>query len=457
MPPTRLDQTFFAKLLGIALLLATVCNGAEFYLKRVGLIDKEAYSAYWAAHCTITAIGPHEIALPRCCAHSTTRAMPELNSSERRAIEQARTKYVYSVSGPSIALKLAKDALFLALFAGSAYLIAVGASTLPSARQALPVYLLSSYILIAFMVSLTYHGALVAGSGARSFMYLGIALVAHWVAPHLSLIAKYVAFMLVAEAVLIPFEIVNGIHLHGHIGLTSLAARTSGTLVLPNTLGAFAVSSLAFYYSFSSDRRWLWAIVVVALALVFASGSGTGIVCMGAFLFVLLLERESGTRQHAVVLICAAAGAALVLALPILSGRPIIFDSLYGRIYALYSAVSKSSLPEIILGSGLGVKTNLAAMLFGQLGPDAFGAGAQLDFRPSESTIAGLLLQIGLLGTVLFYGILIWAGLKDRAARMFYVIVAICSVTFKVNELFPLNFLLGLALARSMWNDYHNR
>lgn len=458
MSPPGSNQAFFAKLLGVALLLATVCNGAEFYLKRVGLIEKEAYGAYWAAHCeSLVAIGPGEIAQPRCCALATAGEWPNLLTPEHLMIESARTRYLYNTLGPGIALKIAKDGLFLALIAASAYLIAVGAAALPSARQAWPMYFISSYALIALVASLTYNGVLVAGAGARSFMYLGVALLGQWLAPHLPTIARCLAFLLVAEAALIPYEIMEGIHLHDHIGTIPLAARASGTLVLPNTMGAFAVSSLAFYYSFSSDPRWRWALVVVALALVFASGSGTGIVCMGAFIFVLLLERESGPRQRTVVLACAVAGAALVLALPTLSGRPVIFDSIFGRIYGLLGVVSKLSLPEIILGSGLGVKTNLAAILFGQLGPDAFGAGAQLDFRPSESTITGLLLQIGVMGTLLFYGILIWAGLKDRAARMFYFIVAICSLTLKVNELFPLNLLLGLALAHSMQNHRNTR
>ena len=33
---------------------------------------------------------------------------------------------------------------------------------------------------------------------------------------------------------------------------------------------------------------------------------------------------------------------------------------------------------------------------------------------------------------------------------MFYAIVALCSLTLQVTELFPVNFLLGVALAHSV-------
>ena len=52
--------------------------------------------------------------------------------------------------------------------------------------------------------------------------------------------------------------------------------------------------------------------------------------------------------------------------------------------------------------------------------------------------------------TLLFYGALVWAAVRDHQARMFYAIVAICSLTLQVTELFPVNFLLGVTLAHSV-------
>ena len=64
--------------------------------------------------------------------------------------------------------------------------------------------------------------------------------------------------------------------------------------------------------------------------------------------------------------------------------------------------------------------------------------------------VTSLLTQLGLVGALLFYGALAWAAQLDRQARIFYVIVAACSLTLQITELFPVNFLLGIVLAHSV-------
>ena len=71
--------------------------------------------------------------------------------------------------------------------------------------------------------------------------------------------------------------------------------------------------------------------------------------------------------------------------------------------------------------------------------------------RSTESTVTGLIVQIGVLGALLFYAVLLWAAFRDQTARLFYLIVAICSLTINIIWLFPVNLLLGLALAHSVW------
>ena len=74
----------------------------------------------------------------------------------------------------------------------------------------------------------------------------------------------------------------------------------------------------------------------------------------------------------------------------------------------------------------------------------------------ADSTLTGFVMQLGLLGAMMFYGVLMWAGLHDRTARPFLGIVAICSLTINVTELFPLNCLLGLALAHAIFTRRRN-
>jgi hypothetical protein len=60
-----------------------------------------------------------------------------------------------------------------------------------------------------------------------------------------------------------------------------------------------------------------------------------------------------------------------------------------------------------------------------------------------------LFVQLGLVGVLAFYGLLAWAWRVDGGARPFYLVAAIASLTINLPEAFPLNVLLGLALARS--------
>jgi hypothetical protein len=76
-------------------------------------------------------------------------------------------------------------------------------------------------------------------------------------------------------------------------------------------------------------------------------------------------------------------------------------------------------------------------------------AGNDLRVVPTDSALTSLVIQIGLLGSVLFYAALFWAARRDPPARPFYCVVALCTLTINVGELFPVNVLMGIALAHS--------
>ena len=64
--------------------------------------------------------------------------------------------------------------------------------------------------------------------------------------------------------------------------------------------------------------------------------------------------------------------------------------------------------------------------------------------------LTSLLTQLGIVGILLFYGTLTWAAMRDREARIFYAVLALCSLTLQITEVFPVNFLLGVVLAHSV-------
>ena len=440
-----------AWVVAIGLVVATICNGAGLYLKRTGLLDAVSYSAYWSFHCaTLQSVSPGSAGDARCCASATSAQIAYLETSAGIRGERAHTRYLYRSSGVELALKLAKDAFGLVLLALSLVLLVKRVAPLPALQQAWPVSLLLAYAGVALVASLVLYEPLVALAGARSFMFIGLALLGLWLVPHMALLASAAAALLAVQVFLMPFELMRGVHLHGHFHLLPLAGRLSGTLVAPNTLGVFAVCALAFYHAFAPNRRWLWLVALLALTLVLLSGSGTGIVAFGLFLLLALIERGAADYRRLIVIAGGWILAVLVIALPEIAGRPDLFDSLWGRIDGLRMVLAGLPFWESLFGSGLGVNTNTTEMLVRMLGADSFPRYASLPSRAAESMLTSLLTQLGLVGALLFYGALAWAALRDRRARIFYAIVAACSLTLQITELFPVNFLLGIVLAHSV-------
>ncbi|WP_424319686.1 hypothetical protein, partial [Candidatus Methylomirabilis sp.] len=409
-----------ARLIGIGLILATVFNGAGFYLRKTGLVEPEKYRAYWALHCGLES--PDSVfAGPGCCGKPST--------AEERAIERAYTRYLYETPGYEILLKLVKDALGIGVIVMSAYLLWRRKAPVPDWRLIRWPGWLAGVVAIAFLGSAINQGFWTAASGIRSFLFLGIALVGLWLARQMDYFARCAGVLIVVQLLLLPFELFKGIHLHGHFaGL--LLSRMSGTLMLPNSLGVFAVAALAFYYAFSQSRTYLIGLTIATLVIVVVAGSATGILSLAVFLWWLMIERTAGRARAAVVVAGGLATALLLSALPEITGRP-IFNSLIGyggRLDRIWASFSERGVWETVLGSGLGVGTNALANLT---------RSGMLDLRPPmgglsvispDSTIAALVWQIGFLGATLFYGFVGWAFWKDPAARLFYFMIALTSL-----------------------------
>lgn len=448
------DHIGAARLVSLALLMAVLCNGASVYLKRTGLVDAEAYRAYWAIHCTpVDPAKANAVAEPRCCARATPEEVALRDSDAHVEIERASLRYVFESKGPELVLKLVKDLFGLALIAYSAFLVGKRRAPAPAMREAFPVVLLLGYALVAFLVSLPLNGPLVAVAGLRAFMFVMIALLAQWLAPRLGDIARCLGALLVVQALLIPFELFRGIHPQGEWSSFHLASRVSGTLVLPNSLGIFAVTALAFFYSFSTAKSWLALLSVAALAAIFFSGSATGIICFGLLLFIMLDRRTRDDRRAQLAIGAVLAGVVSVVILLALSGREDLFDWQFGprgRVAALIAVLSERGLMEVLFGSGLGTGKDVALQLQSQVSPEALEAAELVAAQFTDSTITGLMTEIGLLGAAMFYATLVWAGLRDASARPFYWVVAMCSLTVNITLLFPVNFLLGFAWAHSM-------
>jgi hypothetical protein len=441
---------FLAKLIALSLITAVICNGASVFLKRTGLADRGAYAAYWAVYCA--SIGATaEDRKERPCAQYTTAQ--EIERAAPKLLEPLATmyQYVYDMSAGERWLKVAKDLFWLVFLGVCVAAIASRAAALPALREAWPIYLIALHVLGSFAMSLLANGTLVAGAGLRAFTFVMAGVLALWIVPHVSVIARAVAVLLVLEAALLPFELVRGIHIFHEWSPWSLASRVAGTLAQPNSLGVFSAVAVAFYCSFAAPTQSrAWLLGAIGLVVVLLSGSATGLVCAALGLWLVARHRLSVDRRWLAQLAGAALAAMVLLSLPALSGRDDVFDSIWtsGRMARLQAALQDRPFSQVALGSGLGVNTNSVLNLT-RFAPSAQPAAARAAGLSADSALTSFVVQIGVLGAALFYLVLAWAARRDPAARPFYFVLAVCTLTVNVGELFPVNALLGLAWAHS--------
>ena len=441
------EKSLFAMALAWALVAVAVLNGASVFLKRTGVVEHDLYRRFWAVHCVSDAVNPARSLERQCKTNTTPR---EIEATPQWHVDaDDHWDYVYRISGWELWLKAAKD-VFVLIFVGVSFWFSVRASGqfAGSLRQAWPITMLSGYCAFMFGVSLVVAGPAVAMAGARPISFLMVALTAGWAAGRLDRFAVAIGILLMAQFLMAPFELLWGVHLFREWPVLDLAGRAVGSFSKPNSLGVFAVCGLAFYYCFS-QRRLLIPLVAVTCLVVLASGSATGFICLTLAGLVAVFLRLPVNRRWPCVLVGAVVLGVVIFMLPEITGRPDLVDSVWsegGRVGGFRAALLDRELLAVFFGEGLGSNSNFARNLAADGALNGFGRSAVL---PADSTPTALVTQVGAVGLVLFYGTLAWAMLRDPGARAFYVTVAICSLTMSVIELFPVNILLGLALARS--------
>ena len=433
-----------------ALLVVAVLNGASVFLKRTGVIEHDLYRRFWALHCVPNAVNPAR-ALERQC--PPNMSPPEIKTAPPRRVdadadEHDHWDYVYRISGWELWLKAAKDVFVLVLVSVSLWLSAKAPGIVGTLRQAWPTALLSGYCAVMFVVSLVDAGPGMAMAGVRPLSILIDALTAGWAARSLDKFAIAIGFLLAAQFLLAPFELWWGIHMFREWPVFDLAGRVIGSFSKPNSLGIFAVCALAFYYCFG-ERRVFMLLAVLTGVLLLASGSATGFICLALAGFLAVFLRLPRRWLGPFSVVGTAALAFVIFMLPEITGRPDLALSVWsegGRVAAFQAALLDRDLTAVVFGEGLGSNSNFAQNLSASGSLHGFPRSSMF---PADSTPAALVTQVGVVGFLLFYGTLAWAMLRDPGARAFYLTVTICSLTMSVIELFPVNILLGLTLARS--------
>lgn len=422
-------------LVATALVFAVIANGMTSLLKRIGVLDRARYETYWQLHCGDPGALFRPLGLGRRCID----AAPGPLAPERYARDAPYFRFAFDVQRSDIPLKLGKD-LFLSIFVlGSLALLVRGRTALPG-RGTWPLWALSLLVAVAGLVGFGSGHWLSTLLELRGMTFLAVALLGAWMTSAWSLqrLARALVILSLFQLALVPLELMWGMPISGYAIALSVPNRVAGTLVKPNTLGVLAAVTVAMTEAFESGRRRRRAAWVAGGLLIACAGSATGWIVLAALAIYRARIRLRPSIRLAAV---GAASLVLIAALPLMVGRPDVYDSLmgpHGRLGALREVIGHAPL---WMGEGLGAggPSDQAEVSLSSL------AGA----RPHgmDSTLILLLQTLGIPGAVLFYVALLAAWRRGEGVRPLLLALGLASLTLNIVFAFPMNFLLGIALA----------
>jgi hypothetical protein len=431
-----------------AIVAVALANGATAYMKRVGWLDRAAYNEYVSIYCDPPT-------LPCSCMRDPTGANANSDEPNEAATGSLPSRrYVYEVRGFEHALKPIKDGLFAGFFALSLGLIATRRTLHPALGRLTPLLPLLISMGVGLVIALSTWGVTMAALGLRPFAFLGVAILGGWIVSQLANVSKALVVLLVAQVALVLVEFWVGIPLR----YCDLGFRAAGTLVIANSLGVFAVVALSFCLAFAIPRWMTLLALVSTVALLYASASGTGIVClMGLVAYYLYIRFPKEKRVYPIIIV-ALVTPLFLWKLPEIANRPGLYQSVLakeGRVDNLKTLLTQANTRQLLIGQGLGFGTN-ASLTAVKDAPTALPNSGTGEKFSADSTVIALFIQLGIVGVACFYGLLAWAFVRDPRSRPFYLATGIASLAMIITELFPVNLLLGLALAHTLWNAHRD-
>ena len=413
----------FMPLVGVA----AVLSGSVFWARRVGLLDPETY---WH---------PYQALL---------RAAKDAPGDFDMYFEIMRFGgLVHELDGALWLTKLGKEAVWLAL-------VLLALTQVARVRQ---VWAFTGIYIGLFALSgASAVGALFQGrwvdvlAGGRVFGSWVLGATGAPIASKdvLRALAVVCVGTLVVQGLLAPLEVWRGLTMYSLVLFGTAIPRIVGTFNLPISLGTFAVVTwaVALCWGSFSKRTFSWLTGLVLAVLLF-NGSATAWVAFGAAAaarFRWLLGERS---RVALIVSAIPIGLLLWVGLPSLTGRGGIHDSLWGRIRPVHEYAAANLFPtEIAFGHGFGLGTNA---LWTVATPEEARREAASAHPVGDSMPAALFWQVGVVGLVLAYAACGVALQMNPSAQPIGFALVTASLAVNITELFPVNVILGLWLARA--------
>jgi len=252
----------------------------------------------------------------------------------------------------------------------------------------------------------------------------------------ISKVLKYLFFL----NFLIQIYQVLGLSNYWGTNLFGFNARNPGIFAENNTASFFILTTLYYNIFFFSKKKISTTLLVFLSPIsIFLTGSGTGmIVIFILFAYLLYKKLKKDLRLELFYcLILLVFFASFLYFMPSILSRNAVYTSLLIRVKKIFLHLE---IENIFFSKNFGFATNTGNLLQAKF-------DLENSFIIADSTLVSLMVNTGLVSSILFYAGFIYLKNNTTVYNTFMIVFALSSLTCIIFEAFPLNLLLAVNIA----------
>ena len=290
---------------------------------------------------------------------------------------------------------------------------------------------LSIIIVLDIIYSCFYHNYLVVLVGIDSFLPIFMILFFLFLdeSENKSFHNKIVSFLVFFLYLNLGFQLTQLFLLkdYYHPTFFDLSQRTIGFFREPNTLALFDIISMYFVYTYMLNNIHKKIILFILLPLsIILSGSMTALLTL--ILILIYLNFKIDIKRF--IFFSIIIGICFFFIAPYIPSRPGLENSIITRLDII---IDNFYWDRLLLSSDFGIGTNIAYIL-------------NLSNIVPESTLASNLINIGTIGTIVFYLIFI-SILNTKQGVLFSICILTMSLSNIIYSAYPINLLFAFEMA----------